>query len=391
MLVEESSDLLIHTIKSAGERKKWREVIQLGRALEKFMILYKRWQKWSDVLNLILTAAKALNDSKVMAWALHQLGSRALYLGYATEAKTFLTQALSLRQAIGDKAGLAITQHNINTLNGIIAPIKGNASGCRKYMTCGCGTAAGLTILATIAAAAFFFWPPPSEPDVLPTAPLVTNSPTNVLSPTPTPTSTVIPTPTFTESPSLTATQIPILLYDFVEHANEAYWFNVTKNSDGEYKNDLTFFNVPISPSPEDYLSENGNNYVGWDFDVPLMNGDRYKQVLLTYPYYEQFIVFGDYEKVPITRSAPQAYLELIAGYKDITVEPTAGVIFRVYVNEKMVIEQPYNFGDKPIDIGKQFQLPRGTYSFRLEVESQRESPYDYATWAVVKLWNRKP
>ena len=54
-----------------------------------------------------------------------QLGSRALYLGHAGEAKTFLSQALNLRQAIGDKAGQAITQHNINTLNGIIAPLKG--------------------------------------------------------------------------------------------------------------------------------------------------------------------------------------------------------------------------------------------------------------------------
>ena len=33
VLVEESSGLLIHTIKNSGERKKWREVIQLGRAL----------------------------------------------------------------------------------------------------------------------------------------------------------------------------------------------------------------------------------------------------------------------------------------------------------------------------------------------------------------------
>ncbi|MBK9208628.1 MAG: hypothetical protein IPL71_10145 [Anaerolineales bacterium] len=147
-LVEESSGLLIHTIKNAGERKKWREVIQLGRALEKFMILYKRWQTWSDILNLILTAAKALNNSQVQAWALHQLGSRALYLGYASEAKTLLSQALNIRQAIGDKAGLALTQHNINTLNGIIAPLKGDASGCKKicilgmrHSSCGDGCA----------------------------------------------------------------------------------------------------------------------------------------------------------------------------------------------------------------------------------------------------------
>ena len=394
-LVEESSGLLIHTLKTAGERKKWREVIQLGHALEKFMVLFKRWQTWSDILNWILTAAKALNDSKIQAWALHQLGSRALYLGYASEAKTFLSQALNIRQVIGDKAGLAITQHNINTLNGIIAPLKGNASGCKKYLTYGCGTAIGLTILTVIALAAIFFWPFSGNNDVTPTEPPVVSSPTST--PSPTPVSTITKTPTEiatrTPSPTLTptATPTPVLLYDFVERADEAYWFNVLQNSDGEFQSDLTFFSEPFSPSPETYLSEFGNNYAGWDFSVPLMNGRTYKKVLLTYPYYERLKVFGDYEKVSITRAAPDAYLELLAGYKDVFVEPTTGVIFRIYINEKLVIEESYNFGDKPINIGKRIQLSEGTHTFRLEVESQDLSPYDYAAWAVVKLWDRKP
>ena len=119
------------------------------------------------------------------------------------------------------------------------------------------------------------------------------------------------------------------------------------------------------------------------------MNGGVQDQVLLTYPYYEYFKVFGDYE-VKIGRSAPDAYLELMAGYKDIFVEPTDGVIFRIYINEKVVIEAPYKPGDKPINIGKQVRISEGTYTFRLEVEADI-SPYDYAAWAVVKLWDRKP
>jgi hypothetical protein len=382
-LVEESSGLLIHTLKNAGERKKWREVIQLGRALEKFMILYKRWQSWSDILNLILTAAKALNDSKIQAWALHQLGSRALYLGYASEAKTFLSQALNIRQAIGDKAGAAITQHNINTLNGIVTPIKANPSGCKKYLTCGCGTAIGLTILIAIALTAIFFWPSTGNNNVLPTEPPVIISPSDTPSPTPSLTDTSTPTPTHTP----TVTPTPVLLYDFVERANEANWTNAINGGKPVI---LPFFNSPSSPDPENYISQTGNNYVGWDFNVPLMNGETYKQVLLTYPYYDYFKVFGDYG-VKIGQSTSNAYLELIAGYKDIIVEPTTGVIFRIYINEKLFIEQPYNFGDKPIQIGKQIRLREGVYTFRLEVESQSQSPYDYATWAVVKLWDRKP
>ena len=392
-LVEESSGLLIHTLKNAGERKKWREVIQLGRALEKFMVLFKRWQTWSDILNLILTAAKALNDSKIQAWALHQLGSRALYLGYASEAKTFLSQALNIRQALGDKAGMAVTQHNINTLNGIVAPIKTNASGCKKYLTCGCGTATGLIILAAIAVMALLFWPSSGNNDVLPTEPPVVNSPTDT--PSPSPTITATPTRKITQTPSPTptptATQPAVLLYDFVDRANEAYWFNILKNSDGEFQSDLTFFSVPYSPSPENYIREFGNNYAGWDFSVPLMNGDVFEQILLTYPYYERFKVYGDYERISIPRPAPDAYLELIAGYKDITVEPVTGVIFRIYINGKLYIEEPYDFGDKPISIGKRIPLSKDSYTFRLEVETQDQSPYDYAAWAVVKLWDKKP
>jgi len=355
------------------------------------MIFYKRWQTWSDILNLILNAAKALNDSMTQAWALHQLGSRALYLGYANEARTFLSQALNIRQAIGDKAGLAITQHNLNTLNGIIAPLKGNASGCKKYLTCGCGAAAGLAILAVIAWIIISFLPFPGPNDYPPTEPPVVVYPTDT--PSPTPTSTITNTPTSTVTGTLPPTHTPtatppaVLLYDFVEHANEAYWSNDIK---GGTPTDLTFFYETPSPDPESYIAKSGKNYVGWDFDVSLMNGDTYKQVLLTYPYYDYFKVFGDYE-VKIGRTAPNAYLELIAGYKDVFVEPTTGVIFRIYMNEKPVIEVPYKFGDKPIIIGKRFQLSEGAYTFRLEVESLEPSPYDYAAWAVVKLWDRKP
>lgn len=390
-LVEESSGLLIHTLKTAGERRKWREVIQLGRALEKFMVLFKRWQTWSDILNLILTAAKALNDSKIQAWALHQLGSRALYLGYASEAKTFLSQALNIRQTIGDKAGMAVTQHNINTLNGIVAPIKTNASGCKKYLTCGCGTATGLIILAAIIVMALLFWPSSGNNDVLPTEPPVVISPTDT--PSPSPTITATPTRKITQTPSPThtptATQPAVLLYDFVDRANEAYWFKVLQNSDGEFQSDLTFFSIPYSPNPENYLSEFSNAYAGWDFSVPLMNGRTYKQVLLTYPYYENFKVFGEYG-VNVAQPAPNAYLELVAGYKDIFVEPTDGVIFRIYINEKMVIEAPYKPGDKSIVLGKQISISEGSSTFRLEVEADI-SPYDYAAWAVVRLWDKKP
>lgn len=385
MLVDESSELLIHTIKSAGERKRWREVIQLGQALEKFLVYYKRWQAWSDILKLILQAAKALNDGKVQAWALHQLGTRALYLGQTAEAKSFLSQALNLRKAIHDKAGIRVTEHNLKA-------IKGSVSGCRRYLSsCTVTAGIGVMVLAGVVWLVINTLFPPTLPVILPTD-TPTTSPTAAKPPSITPETEQPPTapPAFTFTPRPTSTPVPVLLYDFVERVDESYWFRYYKTSDGEFTEDLGFFYKPIAPNPESYITENHNAYAGWDFNVRLMNGESYDKVLLSYPLYEYFKVFGDYE-VKIGRPAPEAYLELVAGFKDIVVEPVEGVIFRVYINGKVYIEEPYSFGNEPIQTGKQIRLSSRAYDFRLEVESINPSPYDYAAWAVVRLWDQKP
>jgi hypothetical protein len=68
------------------------------------------------VLRWILQAGQALGDQAAEAWALHQLGTRSLCLGDSGAAQTTLTQALQLRQALGDRAGAAVTQHNLDLL-----------------------------------------------------------------------------------------------------------------------------------------------------------------------------------------------------------------------------------------------------------------------------------
>ncbi|HNH79592.1 MAG TPA: hypothetical protein PLD33_13165 [Anaerolineales bacterium] len=382
-LVDESTNLLIHTIKTAGERKKWSEVIQLGRALEKFLVYYKRWQAWADILKLIIEAAKALSDSKTQAWALHQLGTRALYLGQTSEANSLLAQAQTIRKAIGDKAGLRVTQHNLKTIKG--------GSGCAKFVSYFVGAVVGATVLTGIAWLAINILFSPPIPIALPTA---TNTPTlrpsSTIPPSNTPRPSETPTVRPSRTPRPTDTPMPVLLYDFVESAHEVYWYQTTSNSDGEFTQDLPFFFEPVVPDVESYLPESDSAYVGWSFDTQLTNGNRYEKVLLTYPLYEHFKVFGDYT-VKIGRPAPEAYLELTAGFKDIVIEPVEGVMFRVYVNGKVYIEEPYYFGSEPIQTGSRIRLAANTYEFRLEVESLDPSPYDFATWAVVRLWDKEP
>jgi len=202
-LIEEASDLLLHVINYAGEKNRWPEVIRIGRAVERIFILQKRWQAWLDILNLILKAARNHGDRHTEAWALHQLGTRAMCLNYLDQARQLLTQALNLRQAIGDKAGIAATQHNLAGLPAVLPlpELKGSdqSSGCGKCAVYALGGGIGVVLILSIGALILFGLPPFLQ--------LSTQTPTNTPTRTFTPTQTY--TPTFTTTPSFTPTFTP--------------------------------------------------------------------------------------------------------------------------------------------------------------------------------------
>ena len=58
--------------------------------------------------------AEAVEDTAATAWGLHQLGSRALCLGDGLAARACLVQARDLRWRMGDRAGAAVTQRNLD-------------------------------------------------------------------------------------------------------------------------------------------------------------------------------------------------------------------------------------------------------------------------------------
>jgi hypothetical protein len=82
----------------------------------------RRWGAWTQVLQWGLVAAQSTNNQPGTAWALHQLGTRALCLEDFPKSYTFLTQALQLRQALGDPIGIEITRHNLNLLLTLFQP-----------------------------------------------------------------------------------------------------------------------------------------------------------------------------------------------------------------------------------------------------------------------------
>jgi Transmembrane protein 131-like N-terminal len=94
------------------------QVLAAARAAEAPLALNGRWAAWAKVLHRALDAAERLPDRAATAWALHELGSRALCLGEAEAASAQLSKALALREELGDTAGAALTQHNLDRLSG---------------------------------------------------------------------------------------------------------------------------------------------------------------------------------------------------------------------------------------------------------------------------------
>jgi hypothetical protein len=65
-----------------------------------------------------------LQDRKVEAWALHQLGSRALALDMTNQAESLLREAKHIRQEIGDNVGLSLTKQNLDLFSNSSVPLK---------------------------------------------------------------------------------------------------------------------------------------------------------------------------------------------------------------------------------------------------------------------------
>ena len=177
--VTDALDLILSLLERANQDGRWDEVISLGRGVEKALILTKRWQAWRQVLEWLLNAAKALGDQALQGWTLHQLGTRSLCLGDLATARQSLTQALGIREALGDKGGAAVTRHNLELLAAPPAPPrdkprskprrapgKGSPPMLKAIFT--------LISLAVIGVVLVLVWvyvinPPTPPPDVLPT------------------------------------------------------------------------------------------------------------------------------------------------------------------------------------------------------------------------------
>ncbi|WP_017316412.1 NB-ARC domain-containing protein [Mastigocladopsis repens] len=110
-------DAIVQILEVAVRASRWKEVLRLVKAVESTVALSKQWGLWGQLLQRGLQASQAQRDKAAEAWALHQLGTRALCLEENTTAKNYLTKAIQLWQSLGDERGVAVTRHNFNLLD----------------------------------------------------------------------------------------------------------------------------------------------------------------------------------------------------------------------------------------------------------------------------------
>jgi hypothetical protein len=198
---------VMRALSRAVELHRWRSVLRLGRAIEGESIVSGRWGAWEQTMGWMLHAARALGDRAAEAYALHQLGSRALCLGDAAAARASLEEALRLRRALGDRDGVSVTRHNLALLRprlfwvpwalGSILPILALSVGI--VLAGGGGTPS--TPMVTPRAS-----PTPTLATMVSGAvatPSPTRTPSRTVTPTATPTATRTPTPAVTLQPTL--------------------------------------------------------------------------------------------------------------------------------------------------------------------------------------------
>jgi len=119
---------ILAALRAGAAAGDWHGVMRLARAADDAAAASRLWGVWGSLLAIALDAARRLGDEAQEAWALHQLGTRALCLGDTDEARRRLGEALRIRERIGDRAA-EITRHNMGHLPGPPPPPSSSPSG----------------------------------------------------------------------------------------------------------------------------------------------------------------------------------------------------------------------------------------------------------------------
>jgi hypothetical protein len=122
----EEIDATVQILEVAVRNSRWQDILHLVRSIESSLALSRRWSLWELVLQRGLQASQAEQSRADEAWALHQLGVRALCLEEKSTAHKYLTKAVQIRQSLGDPTGVSATSHNLNWLKDFSFPSSPN-------------------------------------------------------------------------------------------------------------------------------------------------------------------------------------------------------------------------------------------------------------------------
>jgi hypothetical protein len=101
----------------------WLDYLELlVRTADRNLAQLRWWAEWQHVLDVARRCAQAEGDRDLEAWAAHQLGSLLGALSDFDRAFHLLRTALSMRQALGDQTGAAMSAHNLEVLEQL-APV----------------------------------------------------------------------------------------------------------------------------------------------------------------------------------------------------------------------------------------------------------------------------
>jgi hypothetical protein len=109
-------EALLDLLERLDREERWKEALQVARALVKLLVLLERWLQLLQSLRTALRAAKRFEDRAAQAWALHEQGTLYLVAEKHADADTLLSEAHDLRYGLDDTHGLTITDHNLQVL-----------------------------------------------------------------------------------------------------------------------------------------------------------------------------------------------------------------------------------------------------------------------------------
>ncbi|MEA3275077.1 MAG: NB-ARC domain-containing protein, partial [Pseudomonadota bacterium] len=193
--INRSREFILRALDWGIEAEKWTAVVRVARAVDRGIALGGHWGAWQQVLAHGLEAAKKLGPAgeSAKAWALHQMGSRAIGIGDDVTALANLTEALDIRERLGETNAVKVTQHNLNLVTPSL-PIRPGALA---------GAIVGLVVLVLI------LLPGPPHWSVLQVSGPIESPPTTTTATTTTtesPPTTTTATTTTTEFPPTTTT-----------------------------------------------------------------------------------------------------------------------------------------------------------------------------------------